>query len=442
MKEHVQRCRTSFTLGSGHDLDSSGNCMTWPRILGPMPTLKDINLLCWLLLGTFSIPLLLAQRPSEGKNTDFVQLYSVGRILQEYPADELYDYRLQQKLFRELNPLQEGSYGPSPYPPFVAVLFRQMARLPYFPAYLLWISISLLLYLLGLTVMTGMFLDGDPVHRSLVFCVALGFHPFIIGTMINGQLSAVGFLSLALTIREERRSRSFLSGLALSLCAYKPTLLVLILPMLLVTRRLRALAGFTTGVLALILFATAIEGARVWSGYFDLLRYFSGLHPWLRLRMYIDFRAFASLLSRTHSWIAFIVVGSHASWAAVRLVRMWLRSVGAGSSAGAAVWGTTITLTLLLNVYVPIYDSILLVLSTIMTGHLTKKFAGRWFEALCLLVFVSSWFTVQLAARTGIQLVTIFVAALSVIQMKASEIAIGPKFAMQAQAQPARNKEI
>jgi hypothetical protein len=165
------------------------------------------------------------------------------------------------------------------------------------------------------------------------------------------------------------------------------------------------------------------------------------LAPVAPIAEYIDFRAFTSLLSRTHPSIALIVVGLYASWVAVRLLSMWLRSVGAGSSASAAVWATTITLTLLLNFYVPIYDSILLVLSTTMTGHLTKKFAGRWFEALCLLFFVSSWFTVQLAERTGIQVATIFIAALSVMQMNASEMGIGTRFNMQAQVQPARNRE-
>ena len=42
------------------------------------------------------------------------------------------DYSLQQKIFNGINPAPgEGFYGPSPYPPFVALFFSLFARLPF-----------------------------------------------------------------------------------------------------------------------------------------------------------------------------------------------------------------------------------------------------------------------------------------------------------------------
>jgi len=48
-------------------------------------------------------------------------------------------------------------------------------------------------------------------------------------------IAMIGFFALALAFREEVRKRPFVSGLALSICLYKPTLLLLFLPMLLIT---------------------------------------------------------------------------------------------------------------------------------------------------------------------------------------------------------------
>src|SRR5205823_10006356 len=55
---------------------------------------------------------------------------------------------------------------------------------------------------------------------------------------------------VALALVEEDRGRPFSSGLALSLCLYKPTLLVLLVPMLVVTGRLQHIVGFAAGAAA------------------------------------------------------------------------------------------------------------------------------------------------------------------------------------------------
>src|SRR6185437_12922520 len=171
--------------------------------------------------------------------------------------------QLQQKLSSEVHPLRDRLYGPSPYPPYVAILFRPLSRMSYLSAYVTWMWISLVLYVAGLGMISRRFIRGDPLHQSLIFCFSLGFYPFLVGTLINGQLCAVGFFAMALAIREDERRRLFQSGLALSLCAYKPTLLVLILPMLLVTKRFKTLLGFGVGVLGVVVSATAIEVVQV-----------------------------------------------------------------------------------------------------------------------------------------------------------------------------------
>src|SRR5260370_15339687 len=154
----------------------------WPKwILGPAPTLKEINVVCWALFAAFLVlPLYtlfaggqhIGQR-IEALDADFVFRYSMGRILNEYPAERLYDQDLMKKVCSEVHPLKTGSYGPNPYPPFIGILFRPFARMPYSLAYLVWASISVTLYLLGLTIVSSRFFSNEPLERSLIIFFAL-----------------------------------------------------------------------------------------------------------------------------------------------------------------------------------------------------------------------------------------------------------------------------
>jgi hypothetical protein len=409
--------------------------MSWPRFLGPVPTLKDINLLSWLLFISIAAGVFVTHRSEEQvRLTDFAQVYSVGRILNEYPSRELYNYPLQQKLFSQIHTLTktQGFYGPSPYPPFVAILFRPFARMPYVWAYLLWICITIVLYVAGIAIITRRFFPEDPLRRLLILCLALAFNPFLMGTVVNGQLACIGFFAVALALREDDQGRPVSSGLALSICAYKPTLLILIVPMLFLTKRVKTLVALGIGALALILFATAFEGLEVWSGYLQMLLSFGGIHSALRLPVYIHLRAFTTLLSPRDSWVVLAAVWGLAGGALVWLVRVWASSVGRGKTVSALVWATTITWTLLLNIYVPVYDAILLIISVVASARALKNVAGPFFSVLCVIIFLSVWVNVEIAERTGVQVLTILLAAFGTLQLYACKREIE----MSAQSRP------
>jgi hypothetical protein len=411
----------------------------WPNwIFGPAPTLKELNVICWGLFVAFLVlPLYtaLAGRQSLGQriealDADFVFRYSMGRILNEYSAEKLYDQDLMKKVCSQVHPLKAGTYGPSPYPPFIGILFRPFALMPYSVAYLVWVSISVALYLLGLTIVSSRFFLHEPLRRSLIFFFALSFYyPFIIETAINGQVCAIGFFALALAMREEDLGHRLLSGVALSLCLYKPTLLMLILPMLVVSRRFKILLGFTIGATALVLFTTAMEGLRVWSGYFNLLLYVgrvsSGIQTrsFVRLWKFVDLMSFSALIPGGRSWPGLLVLFVGACWAVFSLLRIWWKSAGAGEPVTSLVWATTITWTLLLNVYVPIYDSILIVLSIVITAGVLKDLRGkplyRWFTALWLLIYASACVAEDVAFATGFQIMTVLIAGLGILQLTA-----------------------
>jgi hypothetical protein len=389
--------------------------------------LKQLNVICWgLFLVGFVLPfsaiVMGSHRPPDG---DFAGFYSLGRILNTHPMADLYDYELQKQVCNEVH-ARAGGYGLLPYPPFVGMFFQPFAWLPYAVAYVLWLLITLALYACGIKLLTDRFLPLDPVRRSLLYCFAFAYCPFIIDTACSGQLSAVGFLALAMALREDDADHPFRSGLALAVCLYKPTLLVLLLPMLLVTRRFRSLLGFAAGAAALIALPTAAGGIGIWTVFLRTLLSFGKVaggaqaSAVLILVKYVDLTSFSSFVHGGRSRAGLGILFSCAGAAAAFLVYFWGRAPRSGKPYNALLWSATITWTLLLNVYVPMYDSILAVLALIVTAAALEEIAEarlrRTFRALWIAILAGSWVSGWLDGRTSVQLLTVLFAALGVLQ--------------------------
>jgi hypothetical protein len=407
------------------------------RTFGPRLTLKEANLLCWGLFFALLVPAVyraIETQRGDGPDADFVNFFAMGRILNEYPAASLYDTGLQKQVRDAIHPLRTGAYAPVPYPPFVGIFFQPFARLSYVAAYRLWVCLSLILYLAGLALVTGRLFPGQRARLALIVCLSLAFFPFTIETLVNCQLSSVAFLAIAAAFLLEDSRRCFLSGLALSLCAYKPTLIPLLIPMLLVTRRFRVIAGFAAGAAVIALVTTLRLGLSIWPAYTDLLFHFgrgaAGAQPGFKLNFskYVDFTAFSALLPGGRSRLALAMLAAFVIWAVVALIRAWWSAAASGRPAMRMVWASTITWTLLLNLYVPIYDSILLVLSALIwTGAMQEAQGTPQRHALALLwpaVFVCAWFTISAADTWSIQILTLLIAAVGVLQLRVCRASI------------------
>jgi hypothetical protein len=397
------------------------------RILNSSPSLKDLNQIFWglLLLGfvaPFSIIVISSGRPPDG---DFAGFYSLGRILNEHPIKDLYNFELLSRICMEVHP-RSGAYGPLPYPPFVGLFFRPFALLPYWVAYLVWVVISLTLYLSGLTLALAEFFPVEPLRRSLVLCLALSYAPFVVDTAANGQLAAVSLFALVMVLREDHLDHRFRSGLALSACLFKPTLLVLLLPMVLVTRRWRTFLGFVAGAAALFLATTSFEGFGIWPVFFHSILSFGKLasrpqaSSILILNKYVDLSSFSALVPAGRSLPGLTIFFTVACCAFLALLWFWWKSPVAGRPFKNLSWAATITWTLLLNVYVPIYDSTLIVLALIVAAGAFKRIPSqplhRWFTTLWVLVLICSWFTVALAGIMHFQIITVLFIALGILQ--------------------------
>ena len=405
------------------------------KLLGPVPGLKEIHVACWGLFVAFLvvpmcvllwIQVRMGPESIRKLHPDFVYFYGVGSIVRDYPAARLYDRDLQLKTFNSLAALQEGVYGPSPYPPFVAQFFSVFARIPFEPAYLAWASVSLLLYWMGIAAIAREIFPVEPLKRSLIVCLSLAFYPFVMGTLVNGQLAAVAVCAISFGIYQERHGRPFASGLLLSILIYKPTLLLLIVPMLLVTRRYRALLGFASGAALWMAIATMVAGFRIWPAYLHFLSAFGstagvGGKSALQLWKYVDFSSLLNASFPGRSGVSAGILFALAAMLAIALGVLLWRSAAKGQPVQSLAWAATLTWTLLLNVYVPIYDTAIVAIAVILTlgavRDLAWESAGRWTVLLAVLLLGVSWVTVPTAKTHGFQLMTLLLTVLGLAQL-------------------------
>lgn len=360
---------------------------------------------------------------------DFGAFYVAGKIFNSRSPDQIYDASLHHQLYQEqFRDVPSESQLPYVNAPFFILPFTILARLPYSWAYFLWIILSLSLYVAGFAVLwrTLHAIPRDAWFISLL--LALSFMPFLVECVAGGQTSAVGFFCLALAISSERRGYHILSGLAISLCAYKPTLILLVVPMLVITRRYKTLLGFFAGCGFLALISLVIVGRQGCLGYINTLLYFtsastsaaSGLRSW----KYVDVNSFFRLLMGHHTFLRWTMTAAVFLLVLPFLFRLWWQSYLARRDEQSFVWALALSWTLVLNLYVGIYDSTLVVLSVLLTTDVMYRRVDNdqlrlptTFKAILLLVYVVPWITQPIARLTGLQIFTLALAILGGYQI-------------------------
>jgi Glycosyltransferase family 87 len=297
---------------------------------------------------------------------DLVAFYVAGRILNQYDGARLYDIELQERVHSEVVPGAAALNRTFAYPPYIAALFQPLARLPLSTALFAFMIVTPLVFLAGLLLLNARFGSTAPDERALTVLAGLSFFPFLGYTWLGAQISTIGFVAMALAVYVEDRGWPLVSGIALSLCLYKPTLVVLAGPMLLVAGRYRQLAGFAAGAGLQILLWLAIGGGASFAAFVEELQWTmarttaagqSFFNPY----RYADVNAFFRLLPYGRSAFGRVMLGIVVAAALASLVTAWWRSRRANQPEQLLVWAATLTWTLILNVYVPLYDTVIVV---------------------------------------------------------------------------------
>jgi alpha-1,2-mannosyltransferase len=354
---------------------------------------------------------------------DFVEFYTIGKILNTYPAARIYDLdlavRLQHEILPSMAKTQMLVFGQSPY---IAWLFRPFALLPYAWAYVAWLGFTVALYVAGL----GMLFRAvrlTPEDRKTGYLLALSWAPFLFETWIGGQMAALVFFIWALFFWCLEKERPFLAGLVLSLCLFKPTLVALPAAMLLISRRWRVTSGLAMGGAGMALISFATVG---WDGFRAWVRTlaFAGQvaagagDAWHRSK-YVDMAAFFHLLlgdsllggSQVVTTSVLVVLGVAALGV---LGRAWWPK---DEAARNELWAATLCFTLVVSPYAPIYDTVLAVAAVALLAAKRREQSGtdrEAFGAWLLLLYMVPWLTQSFAEFLHLQLITLVLSGFGV----------------------------
>ena len=193
---------------------------------------------------------------------DYPAFYAAGSIAADGDWDQLYSHERQQIEQAGLID-DEGGYLYFSYPPFVAAAYAPLAA----PAYA-WSSLIhtflMAAALAGTVWLLWPWLSTLGWPRPAVYLAAVAFYP-LLRAIPGGQNTALSLLLLAAAARLEHDDHPFWAGAALAMLLYKPQFGVVIVPLLIVARRWRVLAGWLSGAVLLFV-ASAVPRGWSWLG--------------------------------------------------------------------------------------------------------------------------------------------------------------------------------
>ena len=281
-----------------------------------------------------------------GVPTDFVNVWSAGRLVLEGHPAQAYDWAIQKQVqVAVLGQSYEGNFAWHYPPPFLFVA-AFLAQFPYAVAFIGWVSVSLIPYLITMRAIVG---------RPFGWLLAAAFPVVLTNTLVgqNGFLTASligGTLYLMPT-------RPILAGICLGLLSYKPQYGFLF-PLVLIAAS-QWTVFFTAGVVAVAMaFASWLAfGTESWQAFFHWMPMFSqaflteGRAPWGKMQsIFALVRYFGG--AEQVAWICqWLMSGA----VAVLLALMWRRRFDYSLKAAALAAGTLLT-----TPYLFLYDVMVL----------------------------------------------------------------------------------
>lgn len=223
------------------------------------PLVLLITLMGALLFATIAYDI---DHPTSRLGGDYPAFYAAGEIAAQGDWDELYSDARQQSEQAGLID-DEGGFLYFSYPPFVAGAYSLLAGIDYRWSFLIHTAL-MTLALLGAIKLLWPWLERAGWPQPAVLVLSLGFYP-VLRAVPGGQNTTLSLLLLAAAARWETDDKPVRAGLALALLLFKPQFGVVLLPLLLISRRWRVLAGWTAGAAVLYLASAYLMGG-VWVG--------------------------------------------------------------------------------------------------------------------------------------------------------------------------------
>jgi len=189
---------------------------------------------------------------------DFVNVFAAGKLALQGKAVAAYDWTIHKQAEDAAVGYAFDGYYNWPYPPTFLFPAAALATLPYIAAALIWLALTLPLYVLTIRAIIG---ERRGVALALgfagvVWTIAAGQNGFLTAALIGGVLLLLD-------------RRPVIAGVLLGLLTYKPHFGLLFPLVLLLDRRWTVIAAATLTALALAAAAWIAFGAEPWRAFVD-----------------------------------------------------------------------------------------------------------------------------------------------------------------------------
>jgi alpha-1,2-mannosyltransferase len=287
----------------------------------------------------------------EPVGTDFMNVWSAGKMAQEGRPAAAYDYQQHYAVQKAALPYEEGqevAYYAWHYPPMFLIVAAALALLPYGGALLFWMAATLPLYLAAIRRII-------PGPRGMMAALAFPAAFVNLGHGQNGFFTAA-LLGGALLSLEKRPVQA---GILFGLLAYKPQFGLLIPLALLAGGHWRAIFSAAITVIATAALSAALFGVETWQMFFRSLKITQGFileegaTGWWKIQsIFSAVRMFGASVE-----LAYAVQAGFAVLAAAAVIWAWRRPAPMALKAAALSAAT-----LMVTPYVLDYDLIVLAL--------------------------------------------------------------------------------
>jgi arabinofuranan 3-O-arabinosyltransferase len=329
-----------------------------------------------------------------GIPTDFVNVWSAGRLVLDGHPAQAYDWEIQKQVqIAVLGQSYEGNFAWHYPPPFLFIA-SLLAHFPYSVAFIGWAAISFVPYLAVMRAIVG---------RTFGLLLAAAFPVVLTNTLVgqNGFLTA----SLIGGTLYLMPARPVLAGICLGLLSYKPQYGLLFPLVLIAASQWRvfvtaAIVAVTMAVLSWIAF-----GTDSWQAFFQWMPMFSqaflteGRAPWWKLQsLFSLIRYFGGT-----EQVAWILQWIMTTSVAVVLALMWRSRISYPLKAAALAAGTLLT-----TPYLFMYDMMVLAIAVAFLVRIGLNSGFRAYELpalVCALAAIFSFTFLGLPVGLGATLI-------------------------------------
>ena len=203
--------------------------------------LTILGVLLWAILAVDCATPSRLMRSGQVKGTDFVHFYTLARLAADGRAEDFADLEAQRAIQVSAVPESTKDWYPPVYGPLVAVVLAPLGWASYGTALTIWVILSGLAYfwIVGILVRRTSVLGS---YRRAVFLAALA-SPAFWNLVIHGQLSVIGLAAVSGGYIALSARREILCGILFGVLAYKPSIFVPLLAILVLAGAWRILAG-------------------------------------------------------------------------------------------------------------------------------------------------------------------------------------------------------